>query len=135
MNAPEGRYQPPKQTWLRKFECAFVGIGVGVWRQSSFVVHGVCLLAILILAFALQLEAWRWAALLLASALVLVSELLNSALESLAKATTQQYCPHVDRSLKIASGAVLLAALFAIAIGAIVFWTPMIDLLTPSTTD
>lgn len=114
-------YQPPRQTWVRKFQCAFHGMVLGMWRQSSFVVHGLAFLVVLGLAAWLGLEPWEWVALLLASALVLVAELFNSALETLAKETTQQYSVHVDRALRIASGAVLLAAIFAAVIGLVVF--------------
>ncbi len=94
---------------------------MGVWRQSSFAVHGLCFLVVVAIGASFQIAAWEWIALLLASALVLCTELMNSALESLAKAKTDQYCEHVDRTLKIASGAVLLAALFAVTVGVIVF--------------
>lgn len=132
MSSPESRYQPPPQTWRRKFECAVLGIGVGMWRQSSFHVHVVSFLLVLILGFTLQVAAWEWVALLFACGLVLVTELINSAMEALAKATTNQYCPHVDRSLKIASGAVLMAAFFAIAIGTIIFAPYLLSLFETS---
>jgi len=120
-----------KRTWVRKFSDAFSGVALGTYGQSSFVVHGTFLGLGTLLGFYLQLEAWRWAAFLLTSGLVLGLELVNSAFESVAPAITDRHDLRIDRALKIASAAVLVAAIFSIVIGLIVFVPPIVESWNP----
>lgn len=96
-------------------------MALGIKGQSSFAVHGLCFIAVMGLGWVFWIQPWQWAALVLVSALVLCLELVNSAIEALAVAITQQYSPAIDRALKVASGAVLVAAMFAVVIGAMIF--------------
>ena len=65
----------------------------------------------------------EWAVLLLTCAVVLSIECVNTALERLC----DKVCPEQDELIKkckdIAAGAVLIAALFAVAIGVMLFWS------------
>jgi len=123
-------FDPPPRTWLNKFQDAFAGVYLGVVGQSSFLVHGLALLAVVVCGLVLQIEDWQWAAVLLASGLVIGLELVNSALENLARAITVNHDSHIDRALKIASAAVLVAAGIAIAIGILVFGPPLWRLIS-----
>jgi diacylglycerol kinase len=123
-------FQPPPRTWLNKFQDAFAGVYLGIVGQSSFLVHGLAFSVVIVLGFVLQIEAWQWAAVLLTSGLVISLELVNSAIENLARATTVQYNAHIDRALKIASAAVLVAAMISIGIGLLVFLHPLWKLLS-----
>ena len=53
--------------------------------------------------------------------MVLVAEMLNTAMEVLAKAVDPDVNPHVRDALDIGSAAVLLAAAGAVVVGGIVF--------------
>lgn len=65
----------------------------------------------------------EWAVLLLTCAVVLSLECVNTALERLC----DKVCPEQDELIKkckdIAAGAVLIAAIFAVAIGVMLFWS------------
>ena len=65
----------------------------------------------------------EWAVLLLTCAVVLSLECVNTALERLC----DKVCPEHDELIKkckdIAAGAVLIAAIFAVAIGVALFWS------------
>jgi diacylglycerol kinase len=54
-------------------------------------------------------------------AVVLVTEMLNSALERMAKAVDAKYNPHVRDALDMGSAAVLLAAIASVILGVLVF--------------
>ncbi|MBL8852789.1 MAG: diacylglycerol kinase [Planctomycetaceae bacterium] len=129
MSAPTP-FQPPPRTWLNKFRDAFVGVYLGVAGQSSFLVHGLAFLAVLVLGVVLHIAAWEWAAVLIVSGLVFTLELVNSALENLARSITVNHDLHIDRALKIASAAVLAAAGVAILIGLIIFGPPLWQLVS-----
>ena len=72
-------------------------------------------------AAALRLERLEWYVLLLCITVVLVAEMFNSALESLARAVTTGHDPHIGDALDIAAAAVLVAAIGAAIVGAAVF--------------
>ncbi len=109
------------RSWTRKFRDAFRGMKAGVRGQSSFLVHFVVGLLAIVAGAVLGLSAVEWCIVLLCIAGVLVAEMFNSALESMAKAITGQSDPHLGNSLDIGSAAVLLASLAASIIGAVVF--------------
>ncbi len=129
MSAPKP-FQPSPRTWLSKFQDAFAGVYHGIAGQSSFLVHGLAFLVVLVLGVVLQIAAWEWVAVLLVSGLVVTLELVNSALENLARAITVNHDSHIDRALKIASAAVLVAAGVAIIIGLIIFGPPLWKLVS-----
>ncbi len=107
--------------WKRKFANAFRGIYLGMNGQSSFCVHVPIAMGVMLLAFVLRCAAWQWCVLMMCIALVVSLELLNSSIESLAKGLCQEHNEHVGRALDIASGAVLVASLFAALIGLSIF--------------
>ncbi len=107
--------------WYHKFANAMRGIRIGIVGQSSFHVHLTLAVATLGLALALHCEVWQWCALGLCIGLVLSLELINSALESLAKGVCSEHNEHVGRALDIASGAVLVASCVAAVIGLAIF--------------
>ena len=112
--------------WYNKFANALRGIRLGIVGQSSFHVHLTFTVATLGLAYALRCEAWQWCVLGLCIGLVLSLELVNSAIESLAKGLCTEHKEHVGRALDIASGAVLVASFVSAVIGLALF---MIQLL------
>ena len=72
-------------------------------------------------AAVLRVDLYEWCLLLLCITVVLVAEMFNSALESMAKAITRQSHPHLGNSLDIAAAAVLAASIGAAVVGAIIF--------------
>lgn len=109
------------RSWGRKFRDAFRGVKEGVRDQSSFLVHFFVTGAVIAAGFGLGVSLVEWCILLLCIAGVLTAEMLNSALESMAKAITEDADPHLGNSLDIGSAAVLVASIGASLVGAIIF--------------
>lgn len=109
------------RSWARKFADAFRGVSVAVQTNVSFWVHLPCAALVVVAGLVWNLEAWQWAVVGMCVILVLTAELFNTALEELAKAVEPTFNPHVRDALDVASGAVLVAALGAVALGALVF--------------
>lgn len=103
--------------WISKFRNALRGIAFGMDGQSSFLVHIPIALAVLAAAWWLECNYWQWCVLVLCIVLVLTLELMNSAIEFLAKGLCQEHNENVGKALDIASGAVLVASIFAALIG------------------
>ncbi|MHC4176771.1 MAG: diacylglycerol kinase [Planctomycetota bacterium] len=111
-----------ERSWPEKFRDAFRGVKEGVRGQSSFFVHFFVAAAVVMTAAVLGMATLiQWCLLLLCITVVLVAEMFNSALESLARAVTDQFDPHVGRALNIGSAAVLIAAIGASIVGVIIF--------------
>jgi diacylglycerol kinase len=115
--------EPPpfERSWPRKFRDAFRGVKAGVRGQSSFFVHFFAAAMVIIAATVLAMGLYEWCLLLLCITVVLVAEMFNSALESMAKAITGESDPHLGNSLDIGSAAVLTAAIGASVVGTIIF--------------
>ena len=109
--------------WVNKFRCAFRGMGFGIAGQSSFYVHIPVAVVVLVLAAFLKCSAVQWCVLILCIALVCSLELMNSAVEYLARGLCDHQNPLVGKALDTASAAVLVASIGSAVIGAIVFAT------------
>ena len=116
MNQPATK----SRSWSRKFRDAFRGMAIGVRGQSSFLIHVFCAVAVVVVAALADVSAWQWCTLLLCVVIVLVAEMFNTSLETMAKAVDTEFHPRLRDALDIASGAVLLAAIGAVVVGSIV---------------
>jgi diacylglycerol kinase len=110
-----------RSSWIRKFRCAFRGAKLGVRGQVSFFVHFFAAAAVVAAALVLQVSLVEWCILIGCISAVLTAEMANTALEHLARAVDERPNPHLRDALDIGSGAVLVAALGAVVIGAIIF--------------
>jgi undecaprenol kinase len=106
--------------WAWKFACAARGVVAGMRGQNSFCVHVPAALIACGLAAWLEVTQAEWLALVLCITLVFTAELMNSAIEHLARAVTREQHPELRDALDIASGAVLAAAIGASVVGVMV---------------
>jgi len=120
----------PDRVWTEKFRDAFRGLKLGLRGQSSFFVHLFFTAAVIAAGLALRVNLQEWCVLLLCITGVLAAELFNTALESLARAITDQMDPHVGSALDIGSAAVLVAAVGAAVVGTIILVNRLGALLT-----
>ena len=111
----------PRRSWAEKFRDAFRGLKQGVRGQSSFFAHFFAAAAVLAAAAAMRVDCLQWCVLVLCITLVLAAEMFNIALESMARAITDQRHPAVGNALDIGSAAVLLASGGAAAAGLVIF--------------
>jgi diacylglycerol kinase len=111
-----------KRTWKQKFTDAFHGLRLSVYGQSSYRIHFAAMVVVLGTAWLLgNFDTVRWMLLIFCITIVFVSEIFNTALETLAKAITNSYNPYIGQALDIASGAVLTTAFGAASVGIILF--------------
>ncbi len=118
MNAQKPR-RP--RSWPKKFADAFRGVAVGVRGQNSFRVHFFFTAAVIGCAAGMGMSRLEWCVLLLCIAVVLATELFNSALELLARAITDEHDPRLADALDIGSGSVLVVSIGAALVGSILF--------------
>lgn len=111
--------------WIRKFQLAFSGLLWAIRTEGSFSVHLPAAALVISIAFLLSFDPGRWAVLVLTIGAVLTAELLNTALETLARAIDDNHNERIRLALDAASGAVLMVSMTAIVVGGFLFWQPI----------
>lgn len=105
------------QGFLRRFGYARSGITVAFRRERSMRTHGVAVVAVVIFLTLTGAPAVWWALIGLAVGLVLVAEMANTAIETLADRLHPGQHPEIGVVKDVAAGAVLVATLVAIVVG------------------
>lgn len=107
---------------LKGFAYAAAGI-VHCLTERNFRVHlcAVCFVSWFALKF-YELSRAEWAVLLLTFAVVLSTEAVNTSIERLCDRVSKERSELICRSKDCAAGAVLILAVFAVIIGAVLFW-------------
>lgn len=111
----------------RSFRYAFAGIRHALGEPNFRVQLGAAVAA-LILAALLHVRPGEWLALILVSLAVLLMEMLNTVVEVLVDLASPEYHPHAKVAKDVAAGAVLVAALGSVIVGAYVFIPRLIHL-------
>lgn len=111
----------PIRPWRAKFSDALRGTRRGIRRESNFSIHLFAAALVAAAASILELGLVEWCLLLLAIALVLTAEMLNTSIELLVKSLATRRDPQIGEALDIAAGAVLVAAFGAALVGGIIF--------------
>ena len=122
-SAPE-RLRPPEGLWRRRV-ASFGHAGRGVWSALRSEVHlrfhAVATVVVIGLGFYYGISRLEWALVALAAASVWATELVNTAIEALTDLASPAWHPLAGKAKDVAAGAVLLAALGAVVVGALVF--------------
>lgn len=107
---------------LWSFNYAIEGIVYALKTQRNMRLHLLAAVVVLVAALALRITRFELIALLFAIAFVLVTELLNTALEAAVDVGTEHFDPVAKAAKDAAAGAVLIASVNAVAVGYIVFF-------------
>jgi diacylglycerol kinase (ATP) len=115
---------------LISFKYAWAGIVYSFQTQRNFRIHvSVCALAIALSIF-LHLQAVEIAIIGITSGLVLVMELLNTAIESVVDLTVKQSYHELAKIAKdCAAGAVLVSAMVAVLVAGTLLLPPLVVLI------
>jgi undecaprenol kinase len=108
--------------WWRGVGYALQGIASAFQSEPNLRFHGIAAMVVLTLAAFFGFKRWEWLILLLTIALVIVLELINTAIEKAVDLSTSEIHPLAKKAKDIAAGAVLVAALFAIIVGIMLFY-------------
>ena len=108
-------------TILDSFNFAFEGIIHVLRTQRNLRIHFAIAFAVLILALIVNVTKMELIALLISVTFVLIAEMLNTAVEAAIDIATTSFDPMAKLAKDIAAGAVLIAAINALAVGYIVF--------------
>lgn len=106
---------------LHSFRYALAGLRTLLLTQHNAWIHAAATVVVAASGLVLGLSRAEWCWLVLAMTLVWVAEALNTALEFLADAVTQEFHPLILQAKDVAAAAVLIAAIGAVVVGLLVF--------------
>ncbi len=109
------------------FGYAFSGIAHTIRHERNMRIHLVCMAYMYYFLFVYDffvVTRTQLAVLLLTNALVVAAELFNTAVERTVDAAIPERNPVAGHAKDAAAGAVLVSALFAVAVGCTILWQP-----------
>jgi diacylglycerol kinase len=106
---------------LRSFGFALKGLSFVVRTQPNARIHLLAAAGVVLAGLTLGIGRADWLWIASAIALVWFAEAMNTAFEYLCDAVSPEFHPAVEKAKDIAAGAVLIAAVYAVVVGLLVF--------------
>lgn len=126
--AQSGGYRGAVHGRAKSFGHAFAGVR-HVLGQPNFRIQLALGALALALAGLLRVSPGEWLALILVSLAVLLMEMLNTVIEAVVDLASPDYHPLAKVAKDVAAGAVLIAALASLVVGAYIFVPRLLDLI------
>jgi diacylglycerol kinase (ATP) len=111
----------PAHDLVQSFNYAFEGIIHVLRTQRNLRIHFAIAAVVLVAAIYFNVSRTDLLFLLLAIAFVLITEMINSAIEGAIDVSTTSFDPNAKLAKDVAAGAVLIASINAVAVGYLVF--------------
>jgi diacylglycerol kinase len=106
---------------IRSFGYAFKGLAYATKSQLNFRIHLFASVIAIVLGFTLNVTTTEWLWISLSIAIVLLTELINTGIETLTDLVSPDYNEKAGHVKDICAGAVVVAACFALITGVIIF--------------
>src|ERR1043166_6567485 len=106
---------------LKSFSYAFQGIATFFRTPHNAWIHFVAAMIVVSLGFYFHISKGEWSLVVIAVALVFITEMLNTAVEFLTDLVSPQFHPLAKKAKDVAAASVLFAAVAAVILGGIVF--------------
>jgi undecaprenol kinase/diacylglycerol kinase (ATP) len=107
--------------FIKGFGYAFSGVAYAFKTQLNFKFHVAALLLTVLAGWYFKLSVNEWLWIVVASAIVLITELINTAIEVLVDLVSPDYNPKAKIIKDVAAASVLMAAIGSAIIGLIIF--------------
>lgn len=112
---------------LSTFRNAFIGILTTVITQVNMRIHFSIAALVFLLAIYFKVSLFEGLILVLTVALVMVAEMVNTAIEYLADTVTMEKNEGIRKAKDIAAGGVLISAISSVIIGLLIFIPKIIN--------
>lgn len=114
---------------FKSFRYAFNGLKSLLKYEHNSRIHLLAAFVVVVAGLFLKLNLYEWALITIVTGLVFVTELINSALESLANRVDPEWNEYIMKSKDYAAAAVLISAILALITGCLIFIPKIITLL------
>ena len=108
--------------FFRSFKYSFAGLWYCIRTQRNFRFHTFAALCAVILAYRYSLSQTEKLVLVFTIVFVLISEMFNTAIESIVDMKTREFSPYAKIAKDVAAGSVLVSAFAASATGLVLFY-------------
>jgi diacylglycerol kinase len=106
---------------IRAFGYAINGIGLFFRKERHAKIHAVASFFIIALSYYFSITSSEWLWVLLCITLVIVTEMINTAIERLCNKLSTEIDLDIKIIKDVSAGFVLISSLFAVAVAAIIF--------------
>lgn len=106
---------------ILSFKYAYNGLRNLLNYEHNSRIYLAILPVVVILGLILKIEMAEWAAIVIVSGIVFISELFNSAIEELANLVNPEWDKKIGRVKDYAAGAVLVSAAVSVVVGILIF--------------
>lgn len=131
VSRPHGR----RQSVAKSFANAYAGMAYSARTQRNVKIHLAAAALVLVASAILQVSPTELAVLILCIVVVIVAEMLNTALECAVDLVTTEHHPLAKIAKDVSAGAVFVASIGASAVGGIIFvpklWQLLFGVLLP----
>lgn len=103
------------------FRYAFEGLMTAFKRERNLKVHMIAAFLVVVFGFVFQLTISEWMILILTIAVVIIAELINTAIERTVDLVSPKYHPLAKEAKDIAAAACLISAVTSVIIGILLF--------------
>ena len=120
---------PFKNNLLKSFRAAFRGIILVIKNERNIRIHFSIAILVIVAGVLFEISSIKWMVVLLLFAVVISTEMFNSAIEKLSDLVE----PEVNKTIRdlkdIAAGAVLWAAMVSVIVGLIIFVPEILEFI------
>ena len=113
---------------LQSFRFAIKGIKNLIINEHNARIHLTALLVVIGLGLFFKLELMEWVAITIVSGIVILTELINTAIENLADIVEPKWNEKIGKIKDYSAGAVLVAAIISVIVGGVIFTPKFIAL-------
>ena len=128
-NKPKGIRPNGHNQLIFSFFYAFQGVASGLKSERNMVIHFAMIAAVVVFGAMLDISQSEWIACVILFGVVIMAELMNTAVETVVDIVCPRYDPRAKLAKDTAAGAVLLAAVAAAIVGLIIFVPKLLDLV------
>ena len=120
-----------RKTHNVSFKHALNGIMLAFRTQPNFRFHILFFFLVNIAAYTYKIEAYEYLSILVISAIIFAAEMINTAVEAIGdEIADDKYKKLIGVAKDVGAGAVLIAVLFAILLGSIIFVPRLLEAIT-----
>ena len=106
---------------LQSFRFAIKGVKNLIINEHNARIHLTALLVVIGLGLFFKLELMEWVAITIVSGIVILTELINTAIENLADIVEPKWNEKIGKIKDYSAGAVLVAAIVSVIVGSVIF--------------
>ena len=113
---------------INSFKYACRGIKSAIKSERNMKIHVLATLIVIALGFFFKLTPLEWVACIFSIVIVIGSEMLNTAIETIVDIVSPNINPLAKKAKDIAAGAVLVLAIGALVVGLIIFIPKIVNI-------